>query len=92
MKKKETKRESEMTISVFEKHQDFMAQQFKKVFEKLSNYETILNLILKQMQVFIEEGREHRKAMSSLMRNDIGYEKDIEDLKIRVGRLETQIK
>ena len=44
------------------------------------------------MQTFTKEAREHRQTMSSLMRTDIGQEKAIEDLQIRVDRLEMQIK
>ena len=83
----------------FEKHMANVAKSFSRIDEKfdkidqrLVQHEKAFALVLKQMQTFTKEAREHRQTMSSLMRTDIGQEKAIEDLQIRVDRLEMQIK
>ncbi len=69
-----------------------MDQRFDQIDQKFNQHDRAFTLILKQMQTFTEEAREHRQTMSSLIRTDISQEKDIDDLKIRVERLETQMK
>ena len=88
-----------MTVSLFEKAMASIAksfskidEKFDKIDEKLGQHDKAFTLILKQMQIFTEEAREHRQTMSSLMRTDISQEKQLEDLKIRVERLELQLK
>jgi hypothetical protein len=92
--KKESKKtiEKYVTMSGFEKAMVSIAHSFDKINEKLSNHDKAFTLILKQMQTFTEEAREHRQTMSSLMRSDITQERIVDDLKIRVERLEMQIK
>jgi len=93
MKKKLVKNEPKYaTISMFERAMASIARSLGKIEEKLSNHDRAFTLILKQMQTFTEEAREHRQTMSSLMRTDISQERAVEDLKIRVERLETQLK
>ena len=67
-------------------------ENFSKMYQKLGQHDKAFELILKQMQTFTEEGREHRQTMSSLIHTDIKQEKIVEDLKVRVERLEMHIK
>ncbi len=83
----------------FEKHMGNIVDSFGKIDdrfikieEKLSQHDKAFALLLKNMQTFTEEAREHRQTMSSLMRTDISQERSIEELKERVDRLEMRIK
>ena len=76
----------------FEKHMANIAKSFSRVEERLVRHDKAFELLFKQMQTFTEEAREHRQTMSSLMRSDISQERTVEDLKIRVERLEMQMK
>ena len=76
MKKKTVKNNSKyVTVSEFEK----VINQHEKAFV----------ITLKEIQAFREEAKEYRQTMSSLMHTDIKQERTIEDLKVRVERLET---
>jgi len=100
MKKKIIKKESkyltenkfEVFKKTFEKYMGSIARSFSRMDERFSNHDKAFALILKQMQTFTEEAREHRQTMSSLMHADIKQEKIIENPQIRVGRFEMQIK
>ena len=46
---------------VFEKDMDFMAKSFNKVFERLDRHDQVFNIMLKEMQSYSKEAREHRK-------------------------------
>jgi len=65
-------------------------ERFNKIDEKLAQHDKAFALLLKQMQVFTEEGREHRQTMATLMHTDISQERNIENLRVRVERLETR--
>ncbi|MEI8174597.1 MAG: hypothetical protein WCG28_01455 [bacterium] len=84
--------EKYVTMSVFEKAMASIARSFSKMDERFDQQDKAFELLLKQMQTFTLESREHRQSMSSLMRADISQEKTIEDLQTRVERLEMQIK
>ena len=94
--KKEQKHLTESKFRVFEttfeKHMANIAKSFSRIDERLTRHDKAFELVLKQMQQFTEEAREHRQTMSSLMHTDISQERTIEDLKIRVERIEAQIK
>ena len=77
-KKMPTKKSKYVTVSEFEKIID--------------RHEKAFILTLKEIQAFREEAREYRQTMSSLMHTDISQERDIENLKTRVERLEMQMK
>ncbi len=79
-----------------------MEKEFKKTIsrmdERINKFEKILNqhekafmITLKEIQAFREEAREHRQTMASLMHTDIKQERSVEDLIIRVERLELKI-
>lgn len=76
----------------FEKSIISIAKSFNRMDERFDRQDKAFELLLKQMQSFTEESREHRQSMSSLMRTDVAQEKNIEDLQIRVERLEMRIK
>ena len=104
--KKVTKKLQSTTAPAFEKHQDFMGQQFKKVFEKLDHHSKILDqhskvldkhskaldVILKEMQEQTRENREHRMMMNDLNRTDMIEHRKIEGLELRIEKLEEKIK
>lgn len=95
-----------LTIPIFEKGMDFMAKSFNKVFErfdkndekffkiseKLDCHDKVFDIMLKEMQGFNKEAREHRMTMSGLNHSDISQEREIKGLKIRIKRLEEKIK
>ena len=100
MKKKVVKKEqkylTEKKFQVFEKtfeqYMGSITRSFSKMDERFDRHDKAFSLILKNMQVFTEEAREHRQSMSILMRTDVSQERDIENLKTRVDRLEMQVK
>jgi predicted RNase H-like nuclease (RuvC/YqgF family) len=93
MKKKVAKEDSKhVTMSAFEKAMVSVANSFDGMDKRFDQQEKAFTLILKQMQTFTEEARDHRQAMSGLMHADVNQERDIEELKNRVNRLEMQIK
>jgi len=99
MKDAKKTKEKYVTMLVFEKAMASVARSFSKVderFDKMDErfdkHDGAFTLILKQMHTFTEEAREHRQTMSSLMHTDIKQERIIEDLKIRVERLEMRVK
>lgn len=75
----------------FENHMANIAKLFAKINERLAQHDKAFELILKQMQTFTEEAREHRQTMANLMHTDIRQERSVEDLRIRVERLEMKI-
>ena len=91
--------EKYVTIPIFEKAMTSIAKSFSKMDERfdkidqrLIRHDKAFELIFKQMQIYAEEAREHRQTMASLIHTDIRQERDVEDLKIRVERLEAQLK
>lgn len=107
MKKSVLKKKSKyVDTATFEKGMDFMAKSFVKVFNKLDNYDKlftkifdrfdrndkIIESLLKEMQNYGKEARDHRMTMSGLNHSDIIQEREIEGLKIRVERLENKLK
>lgn len=83
----------------FEKHMANIAksfsnidERFSKIDERFVRHDKAFELLFKQMQTYTEEAREHRQTMSSLIHTDVKQEREVEDLKIRVERLEMQIK
>jgi septation ring formation regulator EzrA len=82
----------EKSMTSIAKSFDRIDERFEKIDERFDRQDKAFGLLLKQMQAFTEESREHRQSMSSLMRTDVSQEKNIEDLKIRVERLEMHIK
>ena len=105
-KKKVTKESKDLTEDEFgifeknfEKHMTNIAksfsvidERFDKIEERLARHDKAFEMILKQMQVYTDEAREHRQMMSSLIHTDVKQERELEDLKIRVERLEMQSK
>ena len=81
-----------VTMSALEKAMVSVAKSFSRMDERFDKHDKAFELILKQNQKFREEGREHRQTMSSLKYTDIKQERELEDLKIRVERLETRVK
>lgn len=100
MKKKETKKEFKYTTIVeFEKAMASVAQSFYREDKRSDEFEKILNqhekafiVTMKEIQAFREEMKEYRQTMSSLMHTDIKQERNVEDIKIRVERLEMKVK
>ncbi len=84
--------ESHVTMSAFEKAMASIAKSFSRMDDRFDRHDKAFTLILKQMQTFTEEAREHRQTMSSLMRSDVFQERAVEDLKVRVERLEMSLK
>ena len=80
--KKEPKYLTEIKFKVSE-------DKFKKI---LDQHEKAFIVTMKEIQAFREEAREYRQTMSSLMHTDIKQEREVENLRIRVERLETQMK
>ena len=80
-----------VTMSAFEKAMSSIAKSFSRMEERFTQHDKAFELLFKQMQVYTEEAREHRQTMSSLIHTDVKQERDVEDLKIRVEKLESKI-
>ncbi|MFA5932223.1 MAG: hypothetical protein WC793_02500 [Candidatus Paceibacterota bacterium] len=80
------------SFSKMDERFDKMDERFDKIDQRLIRHDKAFELIFKQMQIYAEEAREHRQTMASLIHTDIRQERDVEDLKIRVERLEAQLK
>ena len=91
--RKEVKKITEkyVTMSAFEKAMASIAKSFTKIDERFTRHDKAFELMLKQMQTFTEEAREHRQTMANLVHTDIKQERTVEDLRIRVERLEMKI-
>lgn len=76
----------------FETYMGSIARSFNKIDERFAKQDRAFDAMLKLMQVYTEEAREHREAMSSLMHTDIKQERTVEDLRIRIERLEAKVK
>jgi|SRR3989344_522011 len=95
-----------LTTSAFEKHERFMGQQFKKVFEKLDQHSRILDQhsrILDQhsgaLQVILEEARKDREQAKSdrmmmgvLNHTDVAQQRKVAHLELRVEKLEAKVR
>ena len=97
--KKILKKEKYVTEPLFEKHMGSIARTLSKIEsrlgkidEKLENHDKAFTLLLNQMKTIQEEGKEHRLSMLSLTHSDIRHERTIDDILIRVERLEKKIK
>lgn len=68
-------------------------QKFLQTFEKkMASHDEAFSLILKEIRNIHEDNKYFRKSISNLNIDGSSYDKKIEDLKIRVERLEMQIK
>ncbi|OGI68717.1 hypothetical protein A2738_00195 [Candidatus Nomurabacteria bacterium RIFCSPHIGHO2_01_FULL_42_15] len=66
--KKVTKKLQSTTAPAFEKHQDFMGQQFKKVFEKLDHHSKILDQHSKILDQHSKVLDQHSKALDVILK------------------------
>ncbi len=78
------------SMHVIAKSFEKIDERFDKIEQRLVRHDKALELIFKQTQTFTEEAREHRQTMASLVHTDIKQERGIEDLRIRVERLEAK--
>ena len=81
-----------MTMPVFERHEDFIAKSFAKVFEKLDRHDKVFDIMLKELQNHSQEAREHRMLMSGLNHSDIAQERKLKGLELRIEKLEEKVK
>lgn len=81
-----------VTEKTFEKHQDFMARQFKKVFEKFSQHDKVLELILQELQNNSREAREQNMNVLDLMLTSTRHEQKIDGFELRIEKLEQKLK
>lgn len=91
---KNLKKTSEKYVkeNTFEKSMRSIANSFEKVFSKLDNQDKVLDVILKEIKNTREDNRESRKSINNLNSDGISYERRIEDLTIRVEKLESKTK
>ena len=78
-----------VTNEKFERNMTAIADSFNQVFEAIHNLQKTMELILKQMAVINEEGREFRQQREQLYRTDTIHERKIDELGGRVLTLET---
>ena len=88
-----------LTTSAFEKHERFMGQQFKKVFEKLDQHSRILDQHSGALQVILEEARKDREQAKSdrmmmgvLNHTDVAQQRKVAHLELRVEKLEAKVR
>jgi len=77
------KAEKYVTERTFEKHMGNIAKSFTRV-------DNTLELIIKELHVIKQEQRETRKDLTSFASDVLRHDRRIEDLTIRVERLESK--
>ena len=92
MKKKMTTKKSPkyVTESVFEKHMRSIAQSFSHVNERLNSHDDMFEIIISEIKGIRHEHREFQQNFRIFNANDIKFERDIDNLKNRVEKLEAQ--
>ncbi len=90
--KKEVKKTTEkyVTEKTFEKSMKAIAKSFGRVDASLERHEKVLQEILKEIKTIHEDNKYFRQSISNLNIDGSSYDREIEDLKIRVERLEMQ--
>ena len=61
---------------------------FDRMDEKFAQHDKIFEVMLKEIRTNQEENKYFRQSISSLNMNDLSYDKKIENLTIRVEKLE----
>lgn len=64
------------------------ANGFDKVDKRLDQHDKIFNLMIKEIKTIHEDNKYFRQSISSLNFNDLSYDRKIENLTIRVEKLE----
>jgi len=90
--RKAVKEPKYITTGIFEKSMRAIAQSFQKVFDRLDNHDKKLEIILREIQSFREEARDHRTLLSHLSQSEIMHERRLEGLEFRIEKLEDKVK
>jgi len=94
MKKREVKKTTEkyVTEKTFEKSMEAIAKSFARVEESLEKHERVLDMILKELKNLRDDHREIQHTLSNLEISFSKYDRKLEDLTLRVERLEMKVK
>jgi hypothetical protein len=79
-----------VTEKTFEKHMGSIAKSFGRIDSSLERHEKVLIEILKQLKNINEESRYFRTSISNLNIEGSSYDRRIENLTLRVERLESK--
>ena len=92
MKKTDKKAPKYVTMSVFEKAMASIAKSFSGINEKLAQHDNAFVLILKEIRAIHNDNKEFRKSISGLTIDGLSYDRKIENLNLRVEKLESKVK
>jgi len=84
--------EKYVTEKTFEKSMVSIAKSFVRINEALERHERVLEMILKELKNLRDDHREIRSALSNLEIGLLKYDRKLEDLTLRVEKLEMRIK
>ncbi len=79
-----------ITETTFEKHMRSIANSFARVNNALELHGKVLEEILKKIRNIHEDNKYFRESISSLYSDGSSYDRRIEDLTLRVERLESK--
>ena len=91
--------EKYVTMSAFEKSMVNIARafekvddRFRKIEDRLDRHEQILERIMKELQILSEGQKEIRKSIVNIEIGLSRYDRKLEELTLRVERLESKLK
>lgn len=86
------KTEKYVTENTFEKHMANIAKSFNRVDESFNRVDKTLEFVIKELRDIKQEQKETRKDLVSFASDVLRHDRRIEDLMIRVEKLESKSK
>jgi len=84
--------EKYVTESTFEKHMANIAKSFERVNASLERHEQVMQVMLKEITAIHEDTKSFRDNISTLYTDHVAYDRKIENLNVRVEKLELKSK
>ena len=81
-----------VTEKTFEKHMGSIARSIARIDSSLARHEQVMSAILKEIRAISEENKYFRQSIGSLYSDNSSHDRKIENLTMRVERLESKIK
>ncbi len=91
MKKAGKTTEKYVTNKTFESSMKAIAKSFERVDKALERIDGALEMMIKELRAMHEDNKQFRQSVSGLHSDGISYERRIENLTIRVEKLEAKI-
>ena len=90
-KKKTAGKEEHVTMSVFEKAMESIAKSFDRIDTRLASHDRAFESILNELKSIHDDNKHFRESFLNLNREEVIRDRNVEDLRIRVERLEKKI-